>query len=128
MANTPPVCHIPPVPPRTQPHPINLPAIPPVTNPSLQVLANAVNAIRTVVMYLSGQQPTQGGGRIESPKNKEPKPTRWIEASRRTEDVTITDPNSGASITFTRINQLTMHDHITGEAWTWNRERTNSGR
>jgi len=118
MSNNPPVCHIPPVQPKTQPQPVNLPSVSPVTNPTPGNLQNAVNQLRTIVNYISGRQGPRGP---QGASNAPSKPARWQEFHRTEEPVTITDPTSGASVTFSRINQLVMHDQVTGESWTWNR-------
>ena len=44
---------------------------------------------------------------------------KYTEISRSTEDVTVTDPNTGATLTYTQITQLVMRDTETNELWTW---------
>jgi hypothetical protein len=48
-------------------------------------------------------------------KNKQ----RFVEVARSLKEVTVTDPNSGASVTYEDIVKLTMQDTVTGETWEW---------
>lgn len=119
-----PVCHIPPATITTpQPAPVNLPAIPPA-GPSLESLVHTVNAMRQVIIFLSGQRGPQGAqGAKGDPAKKNP-PVRWNESSRVVETVRIFDPNDHeVFVDVERINNLTMKDGVTGETWTWDRDR-----
>ena len=119
-----PVCHVAPVTPRTQPSPVALPSVAPVINPTPQNLQQAVNQLIQIIQLIGGQQRGAAGsfGSKQAPPQK-PKPNRWQEFHRVEEQVTVKDPNSEATITFNRLNQLVMHDQVTGESWTWDRER-----
>lgn len=119
-----PVCHIPPQTITTeQPPPLNLPSIPPA-GPTLQSLTATVNAMRQVILFLSGQRGPQGAqGAQGKPAKKDP-PQRWTESARTVETVRVFDPNdSSVYVDVERINNLTMKDGVTGEVWTWDRDR-----
>lgn len=120
MSAVAPVCHIPPKTPNNQPAPVNLPAIPPAGN-TIASLQATVNIMRQVIMLLAGQQGSPGqNGTSATP----PKPARWTEQSRQTETVRIFDPNDkSVFVDVERINKLIMHDGVTGESWTWNRQQ-----
>ena len=65
----------------------------------------------------------KGPGKNTEKKAKEDKSKdkqRFTELSRNTENVTVTDPVSGASLTYQQITKLTMQDTVTGEIWEWN--------
>lgn len=119
-----PVCHIPPVTVVTpQPAPLNLPSIPPA-GATIDSLVHTVNAMRQVIIILSGQRGAQGAqGAQGSPAKKNP-PQRWTENVRTTETVRIFDPNDhDVFVDVERINHLAMKDGVTGETWVWDRDR-----
>lgn len=113
-----PVCHIPPKTPSTQPNPVNIPSIPPA-RPDVQSLMHTVNAMRQVIMILSGQQGLRGPQGAPG-NNAKSKPARWSESNRQTEKVKVYNPNDKTQfIEVERINSLTMRDAVTGETWNW---------
>lgn len=117
-----PVCHIPPVEPSTQPTPQNLPGIP-LASPNLQSLTHTVNAMRQVIMIMSGQMGVQGrpGAPGKDGKNTDAKAT-WTERNRSTEKVKIFNPSDKTQfVEVERINQLEMRNKDTGQTWTWHR-------
>lgn len=120
MSAVPPVCHIPPATSVDQPGPVAIPAIPPAT-PNLASLVATVNAMRQVIIFITGQQGPAGpqgaaGGGAKT------KPVRWTEESRSTEKVKIYNPDDNTQfVEIERINKLTMQDGVTGESWTWSR-------
>lgn len=119
-----PVCHIPPVTITTaQPAPVNLPNIPPA-GPTIASLTATVNAMRQVIIYLAGQRGPQGAQGKAGDAAKKTPPVRWSEAARTVETVRIFDPNDHDTfVDVERINNLTMKDGVTGETWTWDRDR-----
>jgi hypothetical protein len=122
MSAIPPVCHIPPVTPTTQPSPLNLPSIPPAVA-TLQSLAATVNAMRQVVIVLAGQQGRPGVPGPQGQPGKSSKGT-WSETSRAEETVKIyqnNDPSTGNFVEVKQINKLVMSNKDTGQNWTWNR-------
>lgn len=115
-----PICHVPPEVAHDQPKPVALPAIP-VAEPTIASLTATVNAMRQVIMILSGQL-AQGpqGPRGAAGQNANAKGT-WTEAARVTENVVITNPNdSSQSVTVQRINRLVMRNKDTGQTWEYN--------
>lgn len=120
-----PVCHIPPKSSVTdQPSPQALPSIPPAS-PTIASLVNTVNQMRNVINYITGRQGPQGP-QGKSSNNAKSKPSRWTEAARVVETVRIfqnNDPNSSNWVDVQRINGLTMKDGVTGESWSWDRDR-----
>jgi hypothetical protein len=122
MTSVAPICHIPAEVVTNQPGPQNLPAIPPATA-NLQSLMHTVNALRQVVMFISGQQGPRGPQGAPG-NNAKSKPARWTENSRTTTTVRIYQNNDKSSPNFVdveQINGLTMQDGITGESWNWSR-------
>lgn len=100
-----PVCHIPPTNQVEQPGPQNMPAIPPAT-PDLQSLVRTVNTLRTIIINMTNR------------------PQQWVEQSRVTERVVISDSGgSGATFQVDHINKLVMVDKFSGQTWTWTRNR-----
>lgn len=117
MTAVPPVCHIPPVQPTTQPQPVNLPSIPPA-QPNVQSLADTVNQMRQLLMYLAGQIAKNASNGTGARSQV----ARWSEASRTTSNVRVYNPNDKTQyVDVEQINTLTMKDGITGDAWTWHR-------
>jgi hypothetical protein len=94
-------------------------------------LEATVSIMATAVRLLAGQIPrtnNTGGGGVKTqqgknPQDQKPKPKapvpRFIEFSRRTEKVTVTDPVSGAFLTYNQITNLVMQDTVTKETWDW---------
>jgi hypothetical protein len=101
------------------------------TEAALTALTNNVNALSGVgprnsnadiQPFLSpGKGPSKTQQNSKDNKKKNQNSARFIEVSRQTKETTITDPNSGASVTFTDITQLIMQDTVTKEQWVWNR-------
>lgn len=126
MSNGAPVCHIPPVVPANQPNPVNLPSIPPA-QATIASLQATVNAMRYVVMYMSGQQGFQGQQGQQGKQGQPPTPPkapRWAEvkASRVTETVRVFNPSDKTQfVDIQQINQITMKDSVTGNTWQWSR-------
>lgn len=117
-----PICHIPPQKLTVVHPPVNLPSIPPAVA-TLQSLVQTVNAMRQVVIFVSGQQGPAGpaGAPGNSAKSK---PARWTESNRTETTVRVfqnNDENSSNWVDVKQINSLTMQDGITGESWQWNR-------
>lgn len=109
-----------------QPDAPALPAIPDLDGTAAG-LNSTVQALADTVRILSGQNPSPNnlqGLKVKSNKsNKKKDPNnsaRFVEKSRQTKSVTVSDPVSGASVTFNQITQLVMQDTITQELWTWN--------
>lgn len=126
MSAAAPVCHIPPVTTTQQPTPVNIPAIPPA-GPSIASLVASVNALRLAVLLLTNQHPqppdngTTNGFKL---KNDPKGSSRWSEQSRVTETVRVFNPDDHSQfVDVERINKLSMRDNVTGEAWSWDRER-----
>lgn len=119
-----PVCHIPPKTITTdQPPPLNLPSIPPA-GPTIASLTATVNAMRQVLIFLSGQRGPQGAQGAKGDPAKKTPPVRFGELSRVVETVRIFDPNDHDTfVDVERINNLTMRDSVTGEVWSWDRDR-----
>lgn len=119
-----PVCHIPPKTITTvQPPPVNLPNIPPAGN-TVASLQASVNAMRQVIIYLSGQAGPRGAQGAKGEAAKKTPPVRWSESARVVETVRIYDPNDNTVyVDVERINNLTMKDGVTGESWSWDRNR-----
>lgn len=123
MAAVGPVCHIPPVTVTTQPKPVNLPNIPPA-GPTIDSLVATVNALRQNLIFITGRQGPQGPQGGQGAAAKKGPPARWTENVRVTETVRIYDPNDKETfVDVERINQLVMNDQVTGEKWTWDRDR-----
>lgn len=119
------VCHIPPVTITSQPDVVDLPAVPPA-QPTLASLTASVNAMRQVILILTGQQGTQGrpGAPGRDGKGKSDPPTRWAETTRVVETVRIFSPDDkSVYVDVERINRLIMSDKATKELWSWDRER-----
>lgn len=119
------VCHIPPRTITSQPQPVEMPSIPPV-QPNIASLTATVNAMRHVIMILSGQQGTEGppGRPGKDGKTKSDPPTRWAETTRVVETVRIFSPEDrSVYVDVERINRLVMSDKATKELWSWDRER-----
>lgn len=119
-----PVCHIPPDVPTDQPSPKNLPAIPPA-QATLQSLQASVNAMRQVVLIITGQQGSQGrpGAPGQNGQNANAKGT-WSEITRTTSKVKVyqnNDPSTGNYVEVEQINSLTMGNQDTGQTWRWSR-------
>lgn len=125
-----PVCHVKPEVAEPQPPAPNLPAIP-IAQPNLASLTNSVNAMRALLMQLTGQNETNNGTgprtisqgfTSRTPKQK----VQWTELSRKTQKVRIyqnDDETSENYIDVEQINQLVMRDKNTGQVWTWDRKR-----
>ena len=125
MTTVGPVCHIPPKNVINQPPVQPLPAIPPA-QATLQSLANTVNAMRQVVLIITGQMGTRGpqgaAGRQGQPGTSA-KGT-WSEQSRQEETIKIyqnNDKSTGNFVDVKQINKLVMGNKDTGQTWTWNR-------
>lgn len=127
-----PVCHIPPETTVTdQPGPQTLPSIP-VAQPNIQSLQNTINRMREVLNYITGRQGPRGAmgepgrpGQPGKPAEKS-KPARWAETARQKTTVRIYQNNDKTSqnwVDVERITGLTMTDSVTGEKWSWDRER-----
>lgn len=117
-----PVCHIPPVTTTTQPGPVSLPSIPPA-QPTVASLTATVNALRQVVLFLSGQQGPRGLQGAPG-QDAHARPARWTEQGRTTSKTKVyqnNDPSTGNFVEVEQINSLTMQDGITGESWRWSR-------
>lgn len=120
------VCHIPPTQPKTQPGPVNLPAIPPA-QPTIASLVNTVNQMRQVIMIMAGQQGAQGRPGAPGPAgsaNANNSKGTWVEKSRIEHKVRIyqnNDPTTGNFVEVEQINRLIMGNKDTGQTWTWNR-------
>lgn len=119
---TDPVCHIPPVVPKSITTPNNLPGVP-IAQPNLASLTDTVNRLRQLVLILSGQQGVDGpqafGNNIKPDKDKK---GTWIEQSRQTETVKVYNPDDRTQfVEIERVNRLVMNNKDTGQRWTWDR-------
>jgi hypothetical protein len=107
MSTVGPVCHIPPVNNIQQPTAHDLTSVSPA-QPNIQSLTATVNQLRQIVINL-----------LNRPNNGQ-----WVEESRVTERVKVTNPNDATQFVMVdRINQLIMVDRVSGQRWTWNRTR-----
>jgi hypothetical protein len=129
MTSVGPICHLPPATDtKSQPGPQTLPSVPPA-QPNIASLTATVNALRQAVNYLAGRQGVKGSqGQINNftTKQNDKKSGRWTEQARTTEKVKVYQNNDNTSqnwVEVERINQLKMKDSVTGEVWTWDRER-----
>ena len=129
--NNAPICSIEPIIKPDQPDPSKYPPIPQATD--LASALRAINALTQIVRNLTGQTGVtvvnnrfitnitgQGGKTIPPKPNKPPPVGRWVQSSITRKDVTITDPDSGASIVVSRVQNLVMKDTVTGEQWVYN--------
>ncbi len=120
------VCHIPPVQPNAPKPTVNLPSIP-LAQPNLASLTAAVNAMRQNLIFLTGQRGAQGPrGTSGSSSGSKSEPARWTEQSRVEETVRVFQNNDKTSpnwVDVKQVNKLVMKDGITGESWTWDRNR-----
>lgn len=117
-----PICHIPPESVAVEPHPVNLPGIPPA-QPNIQSLVQTVNTMRQVLLYITGQQGPRGPQGAPG-NNAKAQKARWVEASRNTVKVRVFQNNDKSSpnwVDIEQINGLKMTDGITGESWSWSR-------
>lgn len=119
-----PICHVPPVTPTSQPSPLDLPAIPPA-QANLQSLAASVNAMRQMLLIITGQQGTQGRPGAPGAKGQDANAKgQWTEHSRTTSKVKIyqnNDPSTGNFVEVEQMNTLTMGNKDTGQTWKWSR-------
>jgi hypothetical protein len=108
------------------------PSAPAVLIPSIPV-ANAtnvvavVNAIRTAIIGITGQNTNTGSNNdsfsVANPGTPPPPPTPqngFTVTNQVVTQVTIKDPASGASVVINQVTGLTMKDSVTGQTWTWN--------
>jgi hypothetical protein len=118
-----PFCSIqPPVPTQNDGQPLGpqYPAIPNATD--LASALAAIAAMRQIIQGLINQlnNNNQTVGRQWGFKTKQPDPKQdnnFLEVQRVQVDKTVTDPNSGASITFKQTSKLVMKDKKTGQQW-----------
>lgn len=108
-----------------------MPAIP-VYDGTTDGLTATMAALTDAVNRLTGNgpPPNNSRGNVSLFKTKQDPNTkkkqdkgklgRFIEVSRTKTPTTVTDPNSGASVTFNQITQLKFRDNVTGETWEWN--------
>lgn len=125
MSATPPICHIPPVTPKTQPGPVNMPSIPPA-GPTIPQLLATVNAMRQVIIILSGQLAAgpQGPRGAQGAAGTSGAKGTWNEQSRTTETVKVfqnNDPSTGNFVEVEQVNSLNMVNKDTGQTWKWTR-------
>lgn len=103
-----------------------LPAIP-VYDGTTDGLTATMGALIDAVNRLTGNgpptnniiRPQPGTTKPTNQKKEKGKPGRFTEVSRQKTPITVTDPNSGASLTYNQITKLTMKDNVTGETWEW---------
>jgi hypothetical protein len=80
--------------------------------------------MRAVIQLLIGGQSNQGAQGQQGAPGKTAPPIRWKESKRTTEVVRVFNPNDHSQfVDVERINQLTMTDGVTGESWSWSREK-----
>lgn len=119
---TDPVCHIPPVVPKSITTPNNLPSIP-LAQPNIASLVSTVNQMRQLIQIISGQLPTMPGpqGGFNTKPDKDKKGT-WVEQSREVETVKVYNPDDKEQfVEIERVNRLVMNNKDTGQRWTWER-------
>lgn len=95
----------------------------PVATPTLESLTKTVNALRQLVLQMSGQQSQNFLGLRST---NDPKKVQWSEKSRKIEKVKVyqnDDKSSPNWVEVEQINQLVMVDKNTGQEWTWDRKR-----
>lgn len=131
MARKAPVCHIaPPVPPG-DPDAVDAEFLPEARDlPSLIALANALR--RTALRDrggFGGPRPGStalppGGSTGATTKEEKKKQGRWVEQTRQTEKVKVTNPDDpSVFVEIERINQIIWKDNVTGETFLWNRKK-----
>jgi hypothetical protein len=116
MSTVGPVCHIPPATSASLPGPKNLPNVPPA-EPNIQSLVATVNALRQLVIILSGQQGSGGSISSKAPSGS------WSQKSIQTETVKVyqnNDPSTGNFVEVQRVTQLVMGNNATQQTWTYN--------
>lgn len=117
-----PVCHVAPTADIPEPAGLNLPSVPvPVdTNPTINALIQGYNG-------LAGNVPASGGGGAGGglsgfKTKKDTSVGRFIEQSRQTQKVRVTNPDDDSVyVDVMVITALTMKDTKTGETWVWTR-------
>lgn len=119
MANAP-ICHIPPNvnPPSQSPNAI--PSIPPA-QPNLASLTATVNALRQVIMIISGQQGAPGA---QGAQGKAAPAGSWTQQSISSSKVKIyqnNDPTTGNFVEVDRVDKLVFGNDATKQTWTYNR-------
>lgn len=103
-----------------------MPAVP-VYDGTTDGLTATVGALVDAVNRLTGNgpptnniiKPQPGTTKPSNQKKEKGKPGRFTEVSRTTKSVTVTDPVSGASLTYDDIVGLKFKDNVTGETWEW---------
>jgi hypothetical protein len=122
-----PVCHIPPVTETNQPGPLNIPSIPPA-QPTVQSLTATVNAMREVIMYLTGQRGQAGANGAAGAKSSPAPAGSWTQKQIVTEVVRVYNPNDNTQyVDVERVNKLVMGNDATKQLWTFQRPGTPSG-
>jgi len=124
-----PVCHLPPTSDIPEGAGLNLPAIP-APDGTIEGMMNSLNSLIQGYNGLAGFGPFGGasasasasGGAAGGFKTKDQKGGRFIERSRQTKKVRVTNPDDENQwVDVMVITALTMVDTKTGETWDWTR-------
>jgi hypothetical protein len=120
------VCHIPPKTIITEKVPVDIPAVPPPAQATLQSLQQTVNTLRQIIIIITGQQAGNGqpqrssGGSVGST----PQPggsfaqTSVTMATQRV--FQNNDPTSQNFVDVQYVQQLVMGNNATRSTWTYN--------
>lgn len=117
-----PVCHIPPKTVITEKVPVDIPAIPPPAQATLQSLQNMVNTLRQIIIIITGQQAGNGQrGSTSSPQKQPGGSFEQVSVTTKTKRVfQNNDPNSPNWVDVEYVAQLKMANNSTKSTWTYN--------
>jgi hypothetical protein len=125
-----PVCHLPSPTVAERHDPVPLPNVP-IAQPNLASLTATVNALRQLVIVLSGQvgqQGRQGAAGKKGADGKDQPAGSWEQFDLVTENVRIYNPNDKSQyVDVQRVNKLVMRNPQTKQVWTFNRPPNPSG-
>ncbi len=127
MSDQGPVCHIPPPNQPANPQSRDIPGLGAPPGNDLNSIRKSIKDLQDVVRLLAGQiqklDPTGSNG-FKTKEDKKKDDGRWSEAARVVETVRVYNPNDREQyVDVEQINQLKMRDKVTGEQWTWDRNR-----
>jgi len=115
-----PVCHIAPVTTITPKVPVNIPAVPPAAQATLNSLQATVNTLRQIIIIITGQQ--ANNGQPQSAAQSEPGGS-FTQASVTKVTKRIfqgNDPTSSNFVDVEYVTQLAMDNNATKSTWTYN--------
>jgi hypothetical protein len=108
-----PVCNVNPQPPVPSAKAPTLPTVPNASD--LNSALQAIKVLTQIVRQLAGQIP-----RNNININTNPGGFTELIQYRTYQNQTVTDPSSGASVTFRQITGMVFQDPTTGGYWSWN--------